>query len=280
MRRKEEKNQSMEEAAPKSMLGKIWSAFTWLLVAVVVLIAMALVGVRLFGFKPFAVLSPSMTPKYGVGDLVYALPTDPEEIEVGDVLTFVANAEGTIVTHRVAEVDRENRCFYTKGDANESRDGNPVVYENAVGVVRFSLPKMGYVSSYLTSESGRYAAIAAVLALILLMILPELFKPSGKKETGKEKSVSGAEESGSAESVAEPEESGREESVAEPEESGSAESTAEPQVSGGGGGAASADGADGKESGARMDDFDLKELGTGMDDFDIKGLGGEREEKE
>ena len=195
MRHKEEKNRSVEEAAPKSALGKAWSVFTWLLVAVVVLIAMALVGVRLFGFKPFAVLSPSMTPKYGVGDLVYALPTDPEEIEVGDVLTFVANAEGTIVTHRVAEVDRENRCFYTKGDANESRDGNPVVYENAVGVVKFSLPKMGYVSSYLTSESGRFAAIAGVLTLILLMILPELFKPSGKKDTEKEEgavSVDGA----------------------------------------------------------------------------------------
>lgn len=268
MRRKEEKNQSMEEAAPKSAFGKIWSAFTWLLVAVVVLIAMALVGVRLFGFKPFAVLSPSMTPKYGVGDLVYALPTDPEEIEVGDVLTFVANAEGTIVTHRVAEVDRENRCFYTKGDANESRDGNPVAYENAVGVVRFSLPKMGYVSSYLTSESGRYAAIAAVLALILLMILPELFKPSGKKDAGKEKSVSGAEERGSAENVSEPEESGREESAAEPEESE------------GGGGAAATDGTAERESAAGLDDFDLKELGDGMDDFDIKGLGGEREEKE
>lgn len=256
MRRKEEKNQSMEETAPKSMLGKIWSAFTWLLVAVVVLIAMALVGVRLVGFQPFAVLSPSMTPKYGVGDLVYALPTDPEEIQVGDVLTFVANAEGTIVTHRVDEVDRENRCFYTKGDANESRDGNPVVYENVVGVVKFSLPKMGYVSSYLTSESGRFAAIAGVLTLILLLILPELFKPSGKKDAGKEKSVSGAEERGSAESAVEPESFEGEESTA------------------------AADGIDGKESGARIDEFDLKEFGAGMDDFDIKEFGEEREEKE
>lgn len=268
MRRREKQNHSEEGATTGSPFAKAWSAFTWLLVAVVVLIAMALVGVRLFGFKPFAVLSHSMTPKYGVGDLVYALPTDPEEIEVGDVLTFVANAEGTIVTHRVAEVDRENRCFYTKGDANESRDGNPVVYENVVGVVRFSLPKMGYVSSYLTSESGRYAAIAAVLALILLMILPELFKPSGKKDAGKEKSVSGAEERGSAESVS------------ELEKTGSAESTVEPRVSEGGEDAVSADDADGKESAAGLDDFDLKELGDGMDDFDIKGLGGEREEKE
>lgn len=214
-----------KETAPKSVFGKIWSVFTWLLVAAMVLLAMALVGVRVFGFRPFAVLSPSMTPKYGVGDLVYALPTDPEEIEVGDVLTFVANAEGTIVTHRVAEVDRENRCFYTKGDANESRDGNPVVYENAVGVVKFSLPKMGYVSSYLTSKSGRYAAVTAVLALLLLLILPELFKPSGKKETGKE------------------------EHSAEPVNVGAKE----PGVK--------TDDFDIKELDAEIDDFDIKELG-------------------
>lgn len=185
MQRKEEQNLSGETIASKAAFARIWSVFTWLLVAAMVLLAAALVGVRLFGFKPFAVLSPSMTPKYGVGDLVYVLPTDPEKIEVGDVLTFVGNAEGTIVTHRVAEVDRENRCFYTKGDANDSRDGNPVAYENTVGVVKFSLPKIGYLSYYLSGRSGRYAMIAVALALILLMLLPELFR-SGGKDTGKQ----------------------------------------------------------------------------------------------
>lgn len=182
MRRKEE-NYSNQAKPPGVVFAKVWSAFTWLLVVAAVLLAAALVGVRLFGFKPFAVLSPSMTPKYEVGDLVYALPTAPEEIETGDVLTFVANAEGTVVTHRVAEADRENRCFYTKGDANDSRDGNPVAYENVVGVVKFSLPKMGYVSSYLSGTSGQYAAIAAVLVLLLLIILPELFRSAGKEQS-------------------------------------------------------------------------------------------------
>lgn len=169
-----------DKVISKTALAKVWSAFTWLLVVAVVLLAAVLVGVRLFGYKPFAVVSPSMAPKYGVGDLVYALPTDPDKIEEGDVVTFVANAEGTVVTHRVVEADRESRCFYTKGDANDNQDGSPVAYENVVGVVKFSLPKMGYVSTYLTSASGRYAAVAAILVLILLMVLPELFKSAGK----------------------------------------------------------------------------------------------------
>lgn len=170
-----------EAKPPKSRAAQIWSVVSWLLVLAVAALAVALVGVRLLGFEPFAVLSPSMTPTYGVGDLVYAQKTAPEKIEVGDPITFVVDEEGTLVTHRVVEADRENRCFYTQGDANQNRDGAPVLYENVVGVVRFSLPKLGYVSAYLTSPSGRYVGIAAVLTLLLLMILPDLFKPDKPK---------------------------------------------------------------------------------------------------
>lgn len=171
----------------KGPLSSMWSVVTWFFVIVCVLLAVLLVGVRVIGFRPYAVLSPSMTPKYGVGDLVYVKAMDPEKIEVGDVLTFVANEDLTVVTHRVVEIDRENRCFYTKGDANEIQDGNPVLYENAIGVVQFSLPKLGYVSSYLTSPSGRYVGIAAGAFLVLLLIIPEFFKNEKKKDDFVEK---------------------------------------------------------------------------------------------
>lgn len=177
---------AVAEASAKKKKGPfavVWSVITWLLVAAVVLLAIALVGVRVLGFTPYAIISPSMTPTYNVGDLVYVKAEDPEKIEVGDVLTFVANEDLVVVTHRVAAVDRENRCFTTKGDANNDVDAKPVLYDNAIGTVRFSLPLLGYVSSYLLGESGRYAAIAIGLTLLLLLILPELFKkPREKKQ--------------------------------------------------------------------------------------------------
>lgn len=176
-----------EKKDVKGPLSSMWSVVTWFFVIVCVLLAVLLVGVRVIGFRPYAVLSPSMTPKYGVGDLVYVKAMDPEKIEVGDVLTFVANEDLTVVTHRVVEIDRENRCFYTKGDANEIQDGSPVLYENAIGVVQFSLPKLGYVSSYLTSPSGRYVGIAAGAFLVLLLIIPEFFKSEKKKDDFVEK---------------------------------------------------------------------------------------------
>ena len=159
----------------------VWNAVAWFAVACFILLAVALAGVRILGYTPFAVLSPSMTPLYQVGDLVYVKNVNPENVVPGDVLTFVANEDLLVVTHRVVEADRENRCFITKGDANQVTDVNPVLYENVLGVAAFSLPKLGYVSMYLSTPSGKYVAIGIGFALLLIMLLPEL--KSGKKET-------------------------------------------------------------------------------------------------
>lgn len=160
---------------------RIWNVFTTVLVAVTVLLAIALAGVRLVGYTPYAVLSPSMTPAYNVGDLIYVRQTAFSEIEVGDAISFVANEQLTVVTHRVVEIDDENQCFRTKGDANDVTDAAPVLYPNVLGVVKFSLPGLGYVSSYLTSASGRYVAVAVIAALLLVLLLPEFFKKDPKK---------------------------------------------------------------------------------------------------
>lgn len=147
-----------------------------------VVLAVALVGVRLVGFTPYAILSPSMAPQYQVGDLVYVRKTPPESIEAGDVITFVANEDLLVVTHRVAEADRDNRWFITKGDANNTTDAMPVLYENVLGVASFSLPRLGYLSMYLNTPSGLYAGIAALLTLVLLFLLPEFFMADKKQK--------------------------------------------------------------------------------------------------
>ena len=163
----------------------VWNVVTWLTVILFILLAVTLAGVRLLGFKPYAIISPSMTPQYRVGDLVYVKAKEPETIEPGDVLTFVANEDLLVVTHRVVEADRENRRFTTKGDANQITDAKPVLYENVLGVVVFSLPKLGYLSMYLTTPSGKYVAMAIGFALLLIFLLPEFFKP-GKEQAPRE----------------------------------------------------------------------------------------------
>ena len=154
---------------------KVWSVITTVIVAAVVVAAVLLVGVRIFGYTPFAILSPSMTPTYAPGDLVYVKAVPFEELKPGDVVTFAISEDKT-VTHRIVEIDAEEQCVYTKGDANDTRDGAPAYYVNIVGTVRFSIPKLGYVSSFLSTSRGKYIGIMAICILILILVLPELFK--------------------------------------------------------------------------------------------------------
>ena len=61
--------------------------------------------------------------------------------------------------------------FLTKGDANEVNDGGTVLYDNIVGKVAFSIPLLGYVSSWISSTSGKSIVIGVLLVIMLIEII-------------------------------------------------------------------------------------------------------------
>lgn len=162
-----------------TVLKKIWNIVSTVLVALVVLFAVFLMGSRLIGFQCYNIISPSMEPQYMVGDLIYVKKVDPATIKVGDVITFIANEDLVVGTHRVVRVDAENQRFYTKGDANEIEDAEPVHYNNVIGVPQFSIPKLGYVSDFVQNPPGMYITIAIGILLIIIVFLPDML---GKKK--------------------------------------------------------------------------------------------------
>ena len=164
------------------ILKKIWNFASWLLVAAVVILAILLAGVRLVGFTPYTVLSGSMEPAYPVGSLIYVRSAAPEDISAGDAITFVLNEDLSVATHRVIEIDPENRRFYTKGDANDVADGAPVLFENLVGKPVFCIPKLGYFSAWLTNPPGTYLAICGGVILLLLIFLPDLLEKADEAD--------------------------------------------------------------------------------------------------
>ncbi|MBR2615388.1 MAG: signal peptidase I [Clostridia bacterium] len=167
-------------------LKKIWNAVTTVLVVIVVLCAVFLMGSRLLGFEVYTVLSGSMEPTYKTGDLLYVKKVDVDSIKVGDPITFVLNEDLVVATHRVVRIDAENERFYTKGDANEIEDNDPVHFKNVLGVPQFSLPKLGYVSNYVQNPPGMYITIAAGAILILLVFLPDLVGNKSAKKKDEE----------------------------------------------------------------------------------------------
>lgn len=163
---------------------KIWNITTTVLVAFMVLCAVFLMGSRLLGYQCYTVISGSMEPEYNVGDLIYVKKADVNSIQVGDDITFVLNESLVVATHRVVRIDLQKQHFYTKGIANEIEDGDPVHFNNVIGVPQFSIPLLGYVSDFIQNPPGMYITIAAGALLILLVFLPD-FLPKKKEEAAK-----------------------------------------------------------------------------------------------
>lgn len=166
---------------------KVWDIISGVLVALIVIAAVTLVLLRVMGYQVFNVLSGSMEPTYSVGDLIYVKNVDPDAVKVGDPITFVLNEDLVVATHRVIGIDAENRHFYTKGDANETADAAPVHFNNLIGVPKFSIPKLGYVSDFIQHPPGLYIAIGAGLMLLAALFLPDLLCSKDAQQKDKEK---------------------------------------------------------------------------------------------
>ncbi len=172
---------------------KIWNIISTILVVVMVLCAIFLMGSRIMGYEVYTVISGSMEPAYSVGDLLYVKDVDPDSIKVGDAITFVMNEDLVVATHRVVRVDAENQRFYTKGDANETEDAAPVHFNNVIGVPKFAIPKLGYVSDFVQNAPGMYITIGIGIILIVAVFLPDFIGKKKPEETSAEITAAQAE---------------------------------------------------------------------------------------
>lgn len=179
-------------------LKTIWNIITTVLVALVVVLAVLLVGVRVVGLTPYVVLSGSMEPIYHTGSLIYVKKVDPFTIEAGTPITFMLD-EDNIATHRVVEVvpdetDSTVVRFRTKGDANDAEDGTLVHYKNVIGTPVFSIPYLGYVSDYITNPPGMYIGFTVLGIIILMLFAPDLLRAADKADKKAEEQKKGAHE--------------------------------------------------------------------------------------
>lgn len=125
----------------------------------------------------FIVQSGSMEPAISTGSVVFveAIPPDQadDRIAEGDVITF--SKSGSIsqtTTHRVVEKQTgeitDSVAFVTKGDANENRDGEPVLRNEIVGKVMFDVPLMGYAARFAGTSTG--LAVLVIFPMTLLFM--------------------------------------------------------------------------------------------------------------
>ena len=122
-----------------------------------------------FGYSVLIVASPSMTGSIEAGDAIIIKKSD--SYAVGDVITYFPEDESFSVTHRIVRMEGDK--FYTKGDANQSEDSDPVLIEQIVGKVAVKLDKVGYFIEWLKSPVGIIFAATFIVLLILIIVIED-----------------------------------------------------------------------------------------------------------
>ncbi len=159
-----------------------------IIVTATVLVVVLFVGVKILGIQMFTVLSGSMEPEYPTGSLIYVKEVETDELQEGDVITFMLS-ETTTATHRIIEVVDDGDgtlSFKTKGDANEIEDAKPVYEENVIGTPIFTVPELGFLMNKIQNPPGRYVALGIAVALIFFVFITDSLTDDKKKKKGQE----------------------------------------------------------------------------------------------
>ena len=137
-------------------------------------LALFMLGMRLFGIQTFHVVSGSMVPTIPIGSMI-VVNTNDRSPEVGVIITYLVGTETTIV-HRV--IGKVNGCYILKGDHNPLADPSPVEPEQVTGTCMFHIPVIGSLL--------KWSHIMVICAVILvLQFAPELlWKHREKDEEG------------------------------------------------------------------------------------------------
>ena len=166
----------------KKAVKMIFKILSTTLVAAIVVLAVLLAGVRLFGLTPLTVLSGSMEPTYHVGSIIYIKDVEPAELQAGDPVTFHL-AGTTIATHRIIEVQErsEGLYFVTQGDANDNPD-SPIPATSVIGKPVFTIPYLGYLSSFIQTPKGILYVVFCSVGVLLLSFIADAFTNEKKPE--------------------------------------------------------------------------------------------------
>lgn len=146
----------------------LWILFSVLLI-IVVLSIISVSGLP----QILTVESGSMEPSLSRGSLI--LINKEDTYLINDIVTYKdALDDGTqvLITHRIIESEStDNDLIYiTKGDANDTKDLDPINPDMIIGKVIFYIPLLGFIVSFAKTKLG----------VILLIVIPCLFLAYGE----------------------------------------------------------------------------------------------------
>lgn len=134
----------------------------------------------LFGYNIYVISSGSMEPELGVGDIILSRTYDGEDVQVGDVLTYLGkegDVKGRIVTHRVVRTEGtgEGQVIVTQGTANDTADP-PISKGDVLSVMVYKTVILGAIYSVITNVWGFVFLVAAPMVAMIVAEIVSLVK--------------------------------------------------------------------------------------------------------
>ncbi|HLI56046.1 MAG TPA: signal peptidase I [Actinomycetota bacterium] len=170
----------LRRGLPRGLRAAAGAAGWLVLVAAVLVLAVLGIGPRTGRYRTLTVLSGSMAPGIPVGSLVIDTPERPDQIRVGQVLTYqIPVGDHRVETHRVIRVlhGGANPVFQTKGDANRTPDPwvaqvtSPTLWR-----VRAVVPDAGSAIIALRRPAVRAVLVWALPALLALLAVAAIWR--------------------------------------------------------------------------------------------------------
>jgi len=123
-------------------------------------------------WESFQVRGVSMLPYIRDGDLIINRPVDPQDVRIGDIITFehaLDSALPPLITHRVLRIYMDmrdgSRVFVAQGDNTDIED-RPVTGDAIVGRLVFVVPRVGAVQQWI---NGNLLAAAVCISAVFLL---------------------------------------------------------------------------------------------------------------
>lgn len=181
-------------APPKKKEASLWaylrvSLSITVFVALLALAAAVIVVPAATGATPLTVLTSSMEPGLPPGTLIVTRDVAPEDIRIGDVVTYqIHSGDPTVVTHRVIAVSKTaggEYSFTFQGDNNSQPDPDQVREVQIQGRLWYSVPYIGWVSNWINGDARGFVVpliAGGLFAFAIWMVVSGMIDKARKRK--------------------------------------------------------------------------------------------------
>ena len=118
-----------------------------------------------FGMRAYVIETDSMEPELEVGDVIIVKKCEPEDLKIGDIVTF--SNRGELITHRISNIDQKYQRYTTKGDKNTLNDIEKIRFNDIKGVKILTLP--GFWNFISNAKNIMYVVILIIIMLLVFL---------------------------------------------------------------------------------------------------------------